>query len=102
MKTVSVRDARANFSDLLGSVYYTNIPVMVEKKGKPIAVFVNPSQYRQLEKIKAEGWTVVDELRAKNVNKDPDKIYKEATKVVGEVRQEMYEKKQNRNNNRSH
>lgn len=102
MKTVSVRDARANFSELLGSVYYTNIPVMVERKGKPIAVVINPSQYQQLKKIKADGWAVIDELRTKNADKDPDEIYKEVTRVVEKVRQEMYEKEKKSKNKRSH
>lgn len=94
MKAMSVRDARANFSELLGSVYYTNNPVVVQKKGKTVAVVVSPVQFRQLEKIKAEGWAVIDELRARNADKDPDEVYREVTKTVEEVRQEMYDKEQ--------
>ena len=94
MRTMSVRDARANFSELLGSVYYTNNPIVVEKKGKTVAVVVSPEQFRQLEKIKAEGWAVIDELRARNKDKDPDEVYREVTKIVEEVRQEMYDKEQ--------
>lgn len=94
MKTMSVRDARANFSELLGSVYYTNNPIVVEKKGKTVAVVVSPEQFRQLEKIKAQGWAVIDGLRARNTDKDPDEVYREVTKIVEEVRQEMYDKEQ--------
>jgi prevent-host-death family protein len=96
MRTMSVRDARANFSELLGSVYYTNNPVVVEKKGKTVAVVVSPLQYRQLEKIKADGWAVIEELRDRNAGKDPDEVYREVTKIVEEVRQEMYDKEQNK------
>jgi len=94
MRTMSVRDARANFSELLGSVYYTNNPIVVEKKGKTVAVVVSPVQFKQLEKIKAEGWAVIDELRARNTGKDPDEVYREVTKITEEVRQEMYDKEQ--------
>lgn len=94
MKTVSVRDARANFSELLGSVYYTNNPIIVEKKGKPIAVVVSPKQYQRLKQEEEKDWTIIDELRAKNVDKDPDKIYREITKVVEEVRKGLYETEQ--------
>ncbi len=94
MRTMSVRDARANFSELLGSVYYTNNPIVVEKKGKTVAVVVSPVQFRQLEKIKAEGWAVIDELRSRNIDKYPDQVYRQVTKVVEEVRQEMYDKEQ--------
>lgn len=94
MRIMSVRDARANFSELLGSVYYTNNPIVVEKKGKTVAVVVSPVHFKQLEKIKAEGWAVIDELRARNTDKDPDEVYREVTKIVEEVRQDMYDKEQ--------
>lgn len=96
MRIMSVRDARANFSELLGSVYYTNNPIVLEKKGKTVAVIVSPTHFKQLEKIKAEGWAVIDELRARNADKDPDEVYKEVTKIVEEVRQEVYDKEQNK------
>ena len=41
-KTMSVREARAKFSDLLGSVHYTNQPVIIERNGKPYAVVIGP------------------------------------------------------------
>lgn len=66
----------------------------MKKKGKTVAVVVSPVQFKQLEKIKAEGWAVIDELRVRNTDKDPDEVYKEVTKVVEEVRQEMYDKEQ--------
>lgn len=88
---MSSREARANFSELLGSVYFTKNPVIVEKKGKAMAVVISPDQYKQLEKIKADGWAVVDEIRKRNADKDPDEVYKDVTAVVEEVRQEMYE-----------
>ncbi len=94
MRTISVRDARANFSELLGSVYYTNNPVIVEKKGKPFAVVVSPSQYQRLKQEEEKDWVIIDKLRAKNADKDPDAVYREVTKVVEEVRQEIYDKEQ--------
>ncbi len=94
IRKMSSREARANFSELLGSVHFTNKPVLVEKKGRPFAVVISPQQFKQLENIKTEGWAVVDELRKRNVNKDPDEVYREVTAVVEEVRQEMYEKGQ--------
>lgn len=102
MKTMSVRDARANFSELLGSVYYTGSPVVVEKKGKPYAVVVSPKQYQKLKQEEEKDWKIIDELRAKNANKDQDEVYKEVTKIVEEVRQEMYEKEQKKTSSGSH
>jgi prevent-host-death family protein len=47
-RRMSVHEARANFSDVLGSVYHTGEPVIVERRGKPVAVLVSPEQYQQL------------------------------------------------------
>jgi prevent-host-death family protein len=47
-RRMSVHEARANFSDVLGSVYHTGEPVIVERRGKPVAVLVSPEQYLQL------------------------------------------------------
>lgn len=42
---MSVRDARANFADVLGSVYHTGEPVIVERNGKAVAVLVSPEAF---------------------------------------------------------
>src|SRR5947209_662452 len=42
---MSVREARAHFADLLGSVYHTGEPVIVERNGRPVAVVVSPERY---------------------------------------------------------
>jgi prevent-host-death family protein len=44
---MSTKEARASFADLLGLAYYTKEPVIVEKKGKPMAVVVNPTDFEE-------------------------------------------------------
>lgn len=39
-KRISAEEARDNFDDLLGSVRYGGQPVIVEKKGRPLAVVI--------------------------------------------------------------
>jgi prevent-host-death family protein len=94
-KRLSVREARANFSDLIGAVYYTREPVIVEKKGKPVMVMISPDQYAGYEQyVKSRFNDAVGELRLRNVNKDPDEVYREVTAIVEEVRQQQYEREQ--------
>jgi prevent-host-death family protein len=93
-KRISVRDARANFSELLGQVYYTKEAVIVERKGKPMAALVSTEELEAIQRIKDRGWAVIDELRTRNADADPDEVYQEVTNTVEEVRQEMYEKRQ--------
>ena len=48
VKRMSAREARNNFSDVLGSVYYSKEAIIVEKQGRPFAVVVSVDDYEQL------------------------------------------------------
>lgn len=91
VRRMSVRDARANFSDLLGSVHYTNQPVIIEKKGKPFAVVISPGQFEGLERWIERAWETVDRISARNADKDPDEVLRDVTRLVEEVRAQMDE-----------
>lgn len=102
VKTMSARDARANFGDLLGSVYYTKEPVVVEKKGKPVAVVISLEEFeRNRQQAVERAWATVDRVRERNADLDPDEVLRDVTAVVEEVRQERYEQRQ-KANHRSH
>lgn len=89
VKHLSSREARANFADLLGSVYYTNEAVIVEKKGKPVAVIVSPQEYAALTQAQAQAraWETIQAMRAENAACDPDAVFADVTDAVEEVRQ---------------
>ncbi len=94
VKRMSSRDARANFSELLGLVYYTQEPVVVEKKGKPVAVMISPREFERIQQEREErrqaGWEAVRRVQEANRDTDPDEVYRDVTAVVDEVRQERY------------
>jgi len=85
-KRVSAREARATFSDLLGSVYYGNEPAIIEKNGKPVAVLISPHMYAVIEQQLAEGWRLQQQVWKRNEDKDPDQVYADVTTAVQEVR----------------
>ncbi len=93
-KTMSVREARANFSDLLGLVYYTKEPVIVERKGKPFAVVISPDQYERMRREEEADWAVLDRVAERNADQDPDEVLQDVTAVVEAVRQGRYAKRQ--------
>ncbi len=90
VKHMSSREARANFADLLGAVYYTGEAVVVEKKGKPVAVVISPAAYQALQEASARDWAVIEDLQAANADRDPDEVLADATAAVQEVRAERY------------
>ena len=89
---MSAREARANFSDLLGLVYYTKEPVIVEKKGKPVAVVISLEEYERFRKEQEEAFAIIDTIRERNADKRPEEVEKDVTGAVEAVRQEVYER----------
>ncbi|MHB8644767.1 MAG: type II toxin-antitoxin system Phd/YefM family antitoxin [Thermomicrobiales bacterium] len=86
VKHISSRDARAQFADLLGSVYYTNEAVIVEKKGKPVAVIVSPAEYQAMQEAAARDWAVIDQLQVRNADRSADEVLADVTAEVEAVR----------------
>ncbi len=93
VRRMSAKEARTNFSDVLGLVYYAKEPVIVEKRGRTVAVVISPEQYEIVEKQLAKAWSTIDRIRERNADKDPDEVLADVTAEVEAVRQEMYEEK---------
>src|SRR5215472_17335135 len=94
-RRMSVREARANFSDLTNSVYYTKQPLIVEKNGRPIAVVISPEEYERWQQGQRERFMqIVRVIQDLNAGADPEEVQRDIDEVVEEVRQEMYERSQ--------
>jgi len=90
---MTAREARDNFTDLLGTVYYGKKSVAVEKKGRIFAVVVNPDEYEALKKTaKGRFFEIAREIKAANPKISPDKVMQDATQALEEKRKERYEK----------
>jgi prevent-host-death family protein len=100
VKRISVAQARANFSDLLGGVYYSKEAVMVERKGKPVAVVIPPEEFERLQKQQEQAFKTLDRLAERNADKSPDEVLADVTDEVEAVRQEMYERQNKTNKSR--
>ena len=74
VRTISVAEARANLSDILGSVHETKEAVVVERNGIPYAVVISPEQFAVLPDDEALDWEVIDQVAAQNADKDPDAV----------------------------
>ena len=91
LNKMTVRQARDNFSDLLGSVYYGKNPVAVEKKGRVFAIVINPDEYEALKKsAKAKLFTLINETQKSNKAKDFKQSLKDITTQVEAVRAKRY------------
>jgi len=93
-RRMAAKEARAKFADVLGSVYYRNEPVIIEKNGKEVAVVISPWQWAALQQFDAAAWERIARMQEHNDDKDPDEVLADVTAVVEEVRQEMYDERQ--------
>lgn len=95
---MTAKEARDNFTDLLGTVYYGKESVVVEKKGRPFAVVINPDEYGNYMKYKEAAkkriLEIIEEIQTANKNKDFEETLKDITEAIEETRKERYAKKQ--------
>ena len=92
-KRMSAKEARAKFGDVLGLVHDAKEPVVIEKKGKPMAVLISPDQYERFqEEVDRRFREAVTELRRRNADLDPDVVLRDVTEAVEEVRREQHER----------
>lgn len=88
---MSAKEARENFSDILGRAYYRGEPTIVEKQGKPMAVVISPEQYAQFQQQqKQKLFQTIDEIHERNRYVDPALIEAEVAQAVADVRQERH------------
>lgn len=88
IQRMSAREARNGFSDLLGMVYYSEKSVIIEKRGKPFAVIINPKNYNKLLSDREARFAVFDEIRAKNPDISPRKAKTDASREITALRRE--------------
>ena len=92
VKRMSAKEARNNFSDLLGLVYYSKEPVIVEKRGRAFAVVISPDDYETLLREREERFAVFDEIQARNPEITAEQAEEDAAREVAAARQERSRK----------
>ncbi len=85
-KRISAKDARAQFSEILGRVHFGKETVIVEKQGKPMAAIIDIDLYELWQEEREARFGVLDEIRSKSRGKRPEEIENDIAKAVSEVR----------------
>jgi prevent-host-death family protein len=86
-KRISARDARAQFSDILGMVRFGKETVIVEKQGKPMVAIIDIDLYERWQEERETRLKVFDEVRSKSGGKTPEEVEKDVAEAVSEVRE---------------
>lgn len=86
MKTISAKQADANFRRVLGHVARMKEPVLVKDGGKATAVLIDIDQYQSLIAKRSRAFTVIDRIWKRNRAQAPRRAYRDATEAVMDVR----------------
>ena len=86
-KRISARDARAQFSEILGSVRFGKETVIVEKQGKHVVAIIDIDLYERWQEEREARFKVLDEIRSKSRGKTPEEVEKDVAEAVSEVRE---------------
>jgi prevent-host-death family protein len=90
-RRISAKEARNNFSDLIGQVRYSGDPVIVEKQGRPFAVLISPEDFARFQTIAKERFfETTREIQQDNKDVDPEEVLRDVTEAVDAVRREEY------------
>ena len=91
---ISAKQARDNFSEILGRVKYGEEIITIEKKGKPYAVIISPEQYEAFQRAsKKKLFEAVEQIQSRNNQVSSEIALSDATKAVDEIRKKTYDKK---------
>ena len=94
--TISAREIQRGYKKVFARVKKTKRPVVVMTNNAPQAAIISLEmldKYNELQREQA-AFTMIDAIRKKNRDKNPDEVYKEITEITEQVRQELYDKAQ--------
>lgn len=90
-QTLKASDVRAQWSQLLNKVFRNQTRVIVEKSGIPVAAVISAqdlTRLTQLEEQRKERFSVIDRMREAFKDVPTEKIEKEVSKAIKQVRAE--------------
>lgn len=91
--TISARDIQRGYKKVFDTVKKTKRPVIVMANNNPQAAIISIDLLEEYTRMKEdqELFAIIDEIRARNVDKNPDEVLADVTRDVEEVRQKIYE-----------
>lgn len=96
-QTISVSQARQQWSELLNKVFRRETRVIVEKSGIPVAAIVSAADFERLNRLEAERrerFKALEDTWEAFKDVPPDELEREVTRALEEVRAENRWKEQ--------
>ncbi|HLH22653.1 MAG TPA: type II toxin-antitoxin system prevent-host-death family antitoxin [Chloroflexota bacterium] len=90
-QTINASQARQEFSQLLNRVFRRETRVVVEKHGIPVAAIISARDLERFAELEAERqarFHVLDQIHARNRDKDPDEVARDVAEEIDAMRAE--------------
>ena len=78
---MGAREARNNFSDLIGRVHYGGDTVIIERNGKPMVAMVSMDFYER-----NQAFAVIDQFRRDLPDIPPEEVERDVAEAIAAVR----------------
>lgn len=88
LQPISIAQARNNFSDLLGEVYYGGKRFLIEKLGKPFAVLIGVDEYKRFEEAREYFFRKMRAERAKREKIPFVQVEKDVAEAIVAIRKQ--------------
>jgi prevent-host-death family protein len=91
-QTLEASDAHRQWSQLLDRVSRRQARIVVERGGIPVAAIVAADDLERLTRIEARWaarFAVLDEIHARNADRDPDEVERDVAEEVAAMREEQ-------------
>jgi prevent-host-death family protein len=95
-QTIKTTDVGGAMSDIIKKVSQQEARVVVEENGKPVAAIISAQdlqRFSQLEAQRRERFKVVEEIQARNRDKDPEEVERVVAEEITAMRQERRERR---------
>jgi prevent-host-death family protein len=86
VKTMGAREARNNFSQLLGQVHFGGQVVIVERFGRPMVAVIPLEDYQQLIAEREARFQVLNEIRQRLPDLSVEEVEQDVAEAIAAVR----------------
>ena len=87
---MTINDVQSDVRPLVKRVSKQETRVVVEEDGQPVAALVSPDDLERLKRldVREDAWRVVDQIRARNRDRDPEEVERDIAEAIEEMRAE--------------
>jgi prevent-host-death family protein len=90
-RAVDVAEAGRCLAALVDEVAERKGRIVVRRDDKPVAALISAADLERLEsldRLRAEHWAFIQEIQARNADKDPDEVERDVAEAIAEARAE--------------